>query len=288
MLCRWCGMESKTTDVCEWCGRPMGPPDKAAKEGAEAEKQAAGDHDTQKGAQMSRLETEESGRDGEAKPQQPAANEEGEAAAPGDVLRPLGSEADERKQRPQAHPQQPGVPDHGLSDDSTRTSVDISQYVGDDDSIFRPIERPEKESGGGRDLLRTERRKEQGGGGTEEISENQRLGRCVLAGLIISLVVALVQYFATDQTVQVLYVRLSRGEDLLAALKYGIASGLILGLGLGAILVRLKKGPFLGLIIGLVVAIGFQNYPWALIQGGLAGIFAGRFATVGLRRVVNV
>jgi hypothetical protein len=338
-------MESSTTDVCEWCKRPMLPagatitgqvekgqqPAEPASEqpGEASDVQALGTQEKDAGAESGVQEGEaaeaapaEPEREEVAQPRQEAAQPREEVAQPrqevaqpreqvpqarqetpaaeqaeaepgaGDVLRPLGGPTGQHAQQAQqASDAARGQPSHGVSSEATRTSVDISEYMGDDDSIFRPIKREdsEGESEGGRDMLKTGQRRDREEGKAAEIPENKRLGQCVAAGLIVSLVIALVQYLATGDAVEMLYVlRLGRGDSLFVALKYGIASGLVLGLGLGAILVRLKRGPFLGLIIGLLVAAGFKNYPWALVQGALTGILAGRFATVGLRRVVNV
>jgi len=169
-----------------------------------------------------------------------------------------------------------------------QTSIDISQYLGNDQSIFRPQKRPEPGSAmpGSADPLAQRRVSSQESATGSELSENARLSRCVIAGLVIGVAAALIQYFVTGETLLVLYsfLRLGRGVSLMTALKYGIASGVILGLGLGAILIKLRKGSFLGMLIGLLVGMGFQNPPWGTMAGALTGIVAGRFATVGLRR----
>jgi hypothetical protein len=177
-----------------------------------------------------------------------------------------------------------------------QTSTDISQYLGEDQSIFRPIKR-EDESGGdaGPDRLShiAGRRKAKEDPGLD-IPENTRLMRSLVAGLIIGVAMALLQ-FVLGQFLEVkelptkLYVLpLGRTGSFFTALKYGIGSGLVFGLGLGAILTKLKQGPFLGAIFGALVASGFGNWPWGQIAGVLVGILAGRFATVGIRRVVSV
>jgi hypothetical protein len=205
------------------------------------------------------------------------------------LLRPLGG-----GEAPASGPAapQPGAPRHGLSDDATQTSVDVSQYMGADDSIFRPLERQAASASmpGGADPLSTRGgRKGRKAETVSDIPENTRLMRSLIAGTIICLVLAVAQLLITgDVKTQFYFLQLGRGSGFFTALKYGLLSGLLMGLGLGAVLTRFKRGPFLGFLIGLAVGAGLGNSPWGLIAGGLTGILAGRFATVGLRQVVNV
>jgi hypothetical protein len=172
-----------------------------------------------------------------------------------------------------------------------QTSVDISQYVGQDQSIFRPVKRENgPEVAVGSDPISQLRHS---GSRTSEpaidIPENTRLLRSLAAGLIICVALALVQFVATKNIPGQLYVLpLGRGTSIVTVLKYGIGTGLVLGLGLGALLTKFKKGSFLGLVVGAMVAFGFNNWPWAQIAGALTGILAGRFATYGLRRTVQL
>jgi hypothetical protein len=123
----------------------------------------------------------------------------------------------------------------------------------------------------------------------------------VIAGIAVSVVVTLAQFvislmvenvrdvpqsliFATVALIK----SLGKSGSPLTVLLYGILVGAMMGLGLGAVLVRFKRGPFLGMIIGLAVGYGLMNPPWGLIIGALTGIVAGRFATVGLRQVMGV
>ena len=228
----------------------------------------------------------------ESEPERPESERE---ATPDDVLRPLGGDAP--PSGPPGTSARPAVPTHGLSDNATKTSIDISQYVGDDQSIFRPMERPETGSTlpGGVDPLARRRR-----AGTEkvefvsEIPDNTRLGRSVVSGIVICIILGAVQTVVNggippkELHFAALHIMVSRRDSIVTAIMYGGLAGLLLGLGLGAILVRLKKGPFLGLVIGFLVGWGLQNPPWGLIAGALTGILAGRFATVGLRRTVTV
>ena len=45
---------------------------------------------------------------------------------------------------------------------------------------------------------------------------------------------------------------------------------------------------FLGMLIGIMVGSGMGNGIWSIIPGAIIGIIAGRFATTGVRRVLNV
>jgi uncharacterized membrane protein len=60
------------------------------------------------------------------------------------------------------------------------------------------------------------------------------------------------------------------------------------GFMLGALLVRLQKGPFIGMLAGLLLGFGIQNGVWGYLAGAVSGILVGRFATLGVRRVINV
>jgi hypothetical protein len=183
------------------------------------------------------------------------------------------------------------MPSHGLSEHAMETSVDISQYVGQDQSIFRPLKTDEHASTpvGSDPLSQLRRRSEVERDPASDIPENTRLFRSLAAGMIISVVLALVQYIAVRETpTQLYYLTLGRGTGFLVAVKYGLATGLILGLGLGAILTKLKRGSFLGALLGVLVGSGFGNAPWAQIAGALTGIVAGRFATIGVRRTVQI
>jgi hypothetical protein len=170
--------------------------------------------------------------------------------------------------------------------------VDISQYIGSDQSIFRPIVREDDSKSDGTDdlLKQSARRREAAAGDGPQWSENERLIRCLVAGVVVALVFALAQYLTGQGTQNVLYmsIPLGRGETLFTALKFGIASGVVFGFGLGALLVRFQKGPGLGLIVGLLVGLSFQNTYWSIIPGVIVGIICGRIATLGVRRRLDV
>jgi len=280
MLCRRCGMESSTTEVCEWCKRPMLAPgaaitSRAGREGA-AEPVEAGPEE------VAALAPEPS-----AEEAQEGAEARGEEA-PEQVLRPLGGDMSAPKR---AAPR-PGAPRHGLSQEATRTSIDVSQYVGEGESILRPLRRSQVSTtlpGGGDPLAQ---RRVGRAGKTQTVSdipENVRLLRSLIAGILICVAIALIQFVVTGKAGQQLYtIEVGPGSSLATALKYGALLGVLLGFLLGAVLTRFKRGPFLGMLVGLVLGWGLHNPPWALIAGGLTGIAAGRFATVGLRRVASV
>lgn len=281
MLCRRCGMESSTTDVCEWCQRPMLP----------------------SGATVTRKQKAEP-REGAAPAEPPAPAEAAELRPPAEESPPAPppEEPTEHQLRPLGEPGQapapaPGVPSHGLREEATRTSVDVSQYLGGDQSLFRPLQRPETtgtlSTGGDPLAQRRARMREQRA--RSDIPENLRLIRCLVSGLIVCVSISLIQFLASlrfgtpSVPVEFYFLSLGRSDSILTAVYFGLASGVLLGGMLGALLVRLQKGPFLGFLIGgFLGGVGLGNGYWGWIMGGLAGILAGRFATVGLRRVVQV
>jgi len=294
MLCRRCGMESSTTDVCEWCKRPMLPPGAEIYTEAAKEIAASGtpvgvppQSDEDMGEGLKELRPQEETPEEDAAPPDEAESEV--------LLKPLGGEKQDEPQAPpppqKPETKAPETPSHGLGDDAMKTSVDISQYLTADDSIFRPIERETSQKSTSSleqvSTKRTHARRKEDEGPT--LTENERLIRSLIAGLACGLFFAILQFIVTGSTVQKLYVlTLSRGPNFFAAIKFGIASGVVLGLGLGAILTKLQKGSFIGMILGMIVGMGFQNAPWGLLAGAITGIYAGKVATIGVKRVINV
>jgi len=296
MLCRRCGLESSTTDVCEWCNRPMLPAGatvsgKAAKELKKSGQpvvvpvKAAGEPQVGLPLDQQQEEEPEIGVEADSDTQQPADDV---------LLRPLGhASAGDRSAVAPSPPIQtsarPGAPSHGLSADATATSVDISQYVGKDQSIFRPL-RKEASYSSAASLERVTQKKSAQAEAGPDWSENQRLMRCAIAGLIIGTVFAVAGYFLSGSVPDKLIVLpLGRGGGIFAAIKFGILSGGVLfGFMLGALLVRFQKGPFIGMIAGLLLGFSVQNGVWGYLAGAITGIVVGRLAILGVRRVVNV
>jgi hypothetical protein len=292
MLCRRCGMESSTTDTCEWCKRPMLPT------GATITGQPAPGGEAVEGDPAAEAGTVEETKplveESAAVEEQPA---EAKPVAEESVLRPLGGAT----AAPGGAVPPPAMPTHGIGDEATETSVDVSQYAEGGDSIFRPIDRPERaDVMGGADPLASRRRRAQAET-KSEIPENVRLLRSVIAGLIISVFLALVQFIVSRTSEGAaglpqglvfasvaLIRRLGEPDTLLATLLYGILVGVMMGLGLGAVLTRFRRGPFVGMLVGLIVGYGLMNYPWGLITGAVTGIACGIIATVGLRQVLTV
>ena len=292
MLCRRCGLESSTTDICEWCNRPMLPAGatvsgKAAKELKKSGQPVAMPSkpavEPEVGLPLHQQQGEEPQAEGESVTEEPATEV---------LLRPLGHGA--AADKPAAPPAQtagrPGVPSHGLSTEATATSVDISQYVGKDQSIFRPIQKDASYSSAASLERVTHKKSAAQGQGGPEWSENERLIRCAIAGLVVCVVVALAQYFVGHSIPdKIVAIPLGRGgTGIFQAIKFGIASGLMFGFMLGALLVRLQKGPFIGMLAGLLLGFGIQNAYWGYLAGAISGILVGRFATIGVRRAVNV
>jgi hypothetical protein len=290
-------MESATTDVCEWCKRPMLPagatvtgqaptsstPEPEAEE-AEQEPEPRQEEETQQAEEPAEASVELrqlGGNTGEA-----AAAAAAQAGGD-DILRPLGS-----PNTTAPAPGMPSGPDYRVGEDQTRTSVDVSEYVGADQSIFRPMARPQGAAsmpGGADPLARRRKREAQEEAREDKASENVRLLRSLGAGLLICVGVAVLEITLQKEVPHRLYfLQLGRPEEMLTALKFGLLTGLLLGGGLGAIAVRFKLGWFVGMMMGLAVGIGLRNGWYGYLAGAVTGIFAGALATKGVRRVVNV
>src|SRR4030042_498714 len=156
MLCRRCGMESSTTDVCEWCKKPIlppgagvarrqkgvppHPPPPLAAEPDQQEQAAEPDQQEQTAEPAEPAETPAA----QAAPSPPADPAPTTRPPEEDVLRPLGQVG---AAAPQPGAPEPGAPSHGLSDRATQTSVDLNDYTGPGGSIFKPIERATESAG---------------------------------------------------------------------------------------------------------------------------------------------
>ena len=298
MLCRRCGMDSSTTDSCEWCNRPMLPAGATVSAAAAKEMKQKGRPlaappqpspepapEAEAGLPLHQEEPEEAPVLAEAKPV-------AQAAASDVLLRPLGHGQSADPPSPVVAQPTQRPPTHGLAEEATQTSIDISQYVGSDQSIFRPVQ---KETGfssaSSLDRVSQKRQASAQTGPGSNWSENDRLIRCAIAGLAICLVYALARFFITKEVPDRLFTAIPLGASgsFLTALKFGIVSGLAFGFMLGALLVKLQKGPGIGMIVGVI--LGFSavgSLTMLALAGALAGIFAGRFATLGVRKVINV
>jgi len=283
-------MESSTTDVCEWCKRPMLPegatisavqqaapaqPETPPQEQPQAQAQAA------EAAAAAEPPSEGLAELGSARAQPRVAGPEVPAE---DVLRPLG--------QPPAAARGPGAPSHGLSDEATKTSVDVANYLAPGESLFRPLERPVHSAitSVGDPLARRISRR--GQRAVSDIPDNVRLLRSLIAGLAISVPLTILQFLVTRKAPDRLYfLSLGSADSLGTALLYGLVSGAFLGFGLGAVLVQFKRGPFIGLLMGLVLGAFFlatDPIYYGIIAGCLTGIVVGRIATVGYRRLIGV
>ena len=299
MLCRRCGMDSSTTDSCEWCNRPMLPAGATVSAAATKEMNQKGRplaappqpslqlaHEAEAGLPLHQEEPEEAPVLAEAEPV-------AQAAASDVLLRPLGhgQSADPPPPVPAQPTQRP--PTHGLADEATNTSIDISQYVGTDQSIFRPVQ---KEAGysSASSLDRVTQKKQSSAqtGPGSNWSENDRLIRSAIAGLIVSVAVALLQFLVQHEVNSTLFtvIPLGSSTSLVTALKFGVLTGVAFGFMLGALLVKTQRGPGIGMLLGMMIgfsAVGsFSIY--TELAGALSGIFVGRFATLGVRRAINV
>ncbi|MFB3882496.1 MAG: hypothetical protein ACE149_14610 [Armatimonadota bacterium] len=291
-------MDSSTTDVCEWCNRPMLPAGATVSAAAAKEVKRNGrpivaapqpSPEAEAGLPLHQEEPQEEAVLAQA---QPAA----QAAEPDVLLRPLGGGQHTDDASPAPLPQSSQAPQragsHGLSDEAMKTSIDISQYMGADQSIFRPVQ---KEAGyssaSSLDRVATKKTASAQTGPGSNWSENDRMIRCAIAGLVICLVYSLALFFVTKQVPDRLFTAIPLGSSgsFVTAIKFGIASGLVFGFMLGALLVKWQKGSGIGMLLGLILgytAVG--SFTLLAAAGAIAGIFAGRFATLGVRRVINV
>jgi hypothetical protein len=219
------------------------------------------------------------------------------AVAPDQVAAPEGPAAAEDTLRPLGGGKAaagPGVLSHGLSDEATRTSVNVANYLGPDQSLFKPVQHAEftTQAAAGMDPLAQRRRKSEEKKAVSDIPDNVRLMRALFAGIAICLPLAILQFALTHTAPEKLSVLpLGKSENFTTALLYGVSSGAFLGFGLGALLVQIKKGPFLGLFIGLVLGNFFlatEPRYWGIAAATLTGIAVGRIATVGYRRALQI
>jgi hypothetical protein len=220
----------------------------------------------------------------------PAAEEEPAtaAAAPAseDILRPLGAQPPRSSSSVESQP----FPGTGQA---AGASVDVSQYVSSGQSIFRAMEKPRAAATqlSPQERLAASKRatlaREQG----PEVPENKRLMRATIGGAVVAMGVTLVQFFVTKQVPNELVTMhiIKNYQELSGALLYGVLLAVLLGFMLSAMLVKFRRGPFVGLIIGLVMGwAALSNGRWGLIAGGLSGLVVGIFSTKGMRRVLNV
>ena len=288
MLCRRCGMESATDDVCEWCKRPMLP--EGAAVSARAAAQAKADPEAAQPQPQQPADEAPPPAEGQdlaspaAEPSpQPVASASAEKAGE-DILRPLGDVGGKAQSRP-------GAVTHGLGEQATRTSVDVANYLPPDQTLFRPAYQTERTHvpGGAFDPL-AQRRRAKERKAVSSIPDNIRLTRSLAVGLFICLTAALTQFFVTHNVPTKLYfLGLGEGDQLKTAIFWGLGTGVLLGFGLGALLVQFKRGPFLGLLFGLMLGfVGLQNGYWSGATGALCGAIIGRIATVGYRRAITV
>lgn len=304
MICRRCGMESSTTDKCEWCKKPMLPP----------------------GGAISTKAKEELRRDKEA-PSKPPEN--GNSPAPRETEEEAAIRRPESKpppSRPEVHssglvtlgahladePEEPGeTPNYVAGGESKNEEIllplgsggtsgqgeeakDTPIYIGNDENVLRPIERPVSKDGAKYTIDATGRKRRMVDS-TPEIPEKVRLFRGAIHGGIVSVVMAILQFLVKHQVPdKVVVLAVGDSKSFLGALQFGVYSALLLGFMFSALLVQRKWGPvagfFLGLPLGwtLVSMATERNMPWPLITGVLCGIVVGRASVKGLRRVVTV
>ena len=283
-------MDSATTDICEWCKKPMLSAGAAAARSVAATDVAAPQlGDVVDAAPEYMPATAEDLA--ELSPISDEGSAEAQPPGVGGVLRPLGG--DTAKLAGPAPP--PKAPTHGLSAEATHTSIDVAGYLGPDNSLFRPITKAEHgASTGGMDPLgrvRTRKQRE----AVNNIPDNVRIMRSLRAGLTIAFPLAIVQFIVTHKVPEKLFVLplIQGGDSFPAAIVWGIVSGVFLGFGLGALLVQFKKGPAIGLVLGLILGYvtltpeGSSPY-WGMAAAGISGFMIGKIAIFGYRKAVSV
>jgi len=213
----------------------------------------------------------------------PARPAQAQAIAQGDVLVPLGGLSGTSG----------AGPSHGLSSEATRTSVDVANYLGPDQSLFKPISKTEHSAtSNSLDPLRHRSRKQMQT--VSDISDNVRLMRSTITGLMVCFPLAILQFLLTKKVPDTIFtaVPLVRGGDtFFAAIVYGAVTGIGIGFGLGALLTQFKKGPVVGLLLGLLLGFfGLATQPiyWGITAACITGLIAGRHAIHGYRKVLQV
>lgn len=281
-------MDSATTDICEWCKKPMLSAGAAAERPVAAPTIAApqlGDV-VDAAPEYMPAPAEDLVELGPISDGEPA-----EAQPPGisGALRPLGGDG----AKPAGLAPVAKAPTHGLSAEATRTSVDVAGYLGPDNSLFRPATKAEQgASTGGMDPLgRVQMRKQREA--VNNIPDNVRIMRSLRAGFTIAFPLAIVEFIVTHKVPEKLFVLplISGGDSFLAAIVWGLVSGVFIGFGLGALLVQFKKGSGIGLVLGLLLGnSALQTDPtyWGMAAAGISGFMIGKIATFGYRKVVSV
>jgi hypothetical protein len=172
--------------------------------------------------------------------------------------------------------------------------MDMSQYQGADQSVLQPLERPQAPGASTlRDPLAARRKAARERYEAPEIPDNVRLLRATVSGAVLAMLCSIVRFVAStphevpDKLVQL--IPIPSNDQLTGALVYGLLSAVLLGFMLAALLVQFRRGPFAGLIIGLILGLGaLGGWPWGLITGTICGLTTGYYAGKGLHRVINV
>jgi hypothetical protein len=309
MICRRCGMESATTDVCEWCKKPMLPEggsisakakEKLREERVQAEKQGP--------PQEAQAEPPRPPAEGEMTPARPGLKPPRQPEVHESGLRSLGSHIGEEaaeatpptfetreleQNDTPLRPLGPGL--GGQGERPSELSAETTRYIGDEQSIFRPIERPRAQGTGQWVVDPATGRRRRVMQEKVVIADNVRLKRAAPQGAVVAVVVTLAQFFiahavpSTIATVKFPGLASTSNPSIINALVYAIYLSILLGFMLAAMLVQFRKGPGVGFLIGL--AIGFlvlQNSYWGIAAGVLAGLLVGRVTGKGIRTVVSV
>jgi hypothetical protein len=186
-----------------------------------------------------------------------------------------------------------GVSETAPDSESGDLSASTMNYIGSDESIFRPIDRPAGQEGGIYSIDASGRKKRVGTA-TPEFSDNVRLRRSAPYGFGVAFLVAIVQFVVTKEVPTKIALQplpgLGNGGSFMNALAFGFWSGILLGFMLAALLVNFKRGAVAGFLIGVVLGVGaLGGGYWSIAAGALSGIMVGKAAVKGMkRRVVSV
>jgi len=309
MICRRCGMESSTTDSCEWCKKPMLPPGgaisaKAKEELLKAKEEGAQAQAAPEVASPERAETEEEAviRRPESKPPaQPEVHASG--------LQYLGASLSEgtEAEAPSGTPNYVSGQESG-NDELLRPlgafgtaaqggdAKDSPIYIGNEEDVLRPIERPAGKDGT-RYFVDGAGRKRRVVDDRPEIPDKVRLFRGAIRGSIVAMAMAIIQYFVNNPhqvPSSCVVLPIGNPQSIVGALQFGAYSALLLGFMLSAMMVNFKFGPVVGFLLGfplgwtLVSMSGAPSMVWPLATGVLCGVVVGKASVTGLKRVVTV
>ncbi len=171
-------------------------------------------------------------------------------------------------------------------------------YIGNDEEVVRPIERPNKD--GSYWVTDATGRRKRVFDDKPEVSDKTRMLRAALAGGLMGMAGTIVMFLVKKHVPEVMLV-LPIGDvsnelssTFAGALQYGFYSAVLFGGILGLVMVHFKLGIPVGIILGALLgfvscSMATENcMPFPLITGVVAGIVTGYFSTKGMKKIVSV